>query len=95
MTTIKKKNKKKDDRNDSFIKRMRKKFTSAFDPRLMIPEEERITLAWKNITYYKSISKKRGCKEAFKDNKCILNGVSGIAKPGRLIVCLQHVLYLK
>lgn len=95
MTTTKRKFKEKDDNNVLFIDRMRKKFTSVFDHRLMIPKEERITLAWKNIVYCKSISKKKGCKQVSKDKKYILNKVSGIARPGRLVVCRRHVLHLK
>lgn len=87
MTTAKRHLKKKDSKNDLFLDRMKKKFIDASDHTLMIPKKERLTIAWTNITYYKSISKKKGCKQVSNGKKYILNKVSGIARPGRLVVC--------
>lgn len=93
MESIKRKSKKKaytkiKKENISFIDKMREKFLTVVDLHLIIPKKERLTLAWKNIVYFKSIENKKGCKTISKDKKYILDNVSGIAKPGRLVVSL-------
>jgi hypothetical protein len=67
---------------------MKEEFLRTVDETLFVPENERVTLEWRNITYTEKV---RESKKFFvrgkRVTKHILKDVSGIAKPGNLVVC--------
>lgn len=69
-----------------YIDVLREKFLEHHDASLMLPEEERLSLEWKNITYKVPVVKKSGCKVTERTEKAILNAVSGYLPAGSLLV---------
>lgn len=72
---------------NAYLKRLKNKYLKSVDENLVVREEEQICLGWKELTYTTKIVEKKCCKVVSNEKKYILNDVSGIAKPGRLVVC--------
>lgn len=72
---------------NTYLKKLKKKYLKSVDDSLVVREEEQVCLGWKELTYTTKIVEKKCCKVVSKEKKYILNDVSGIAKPGRLVVC--------
>jgi hypothetical protein len=74
---------------------MKEEFLKTVDPEAIIPEDERLTLEWRHISY---VEKVRESKKFFTRGKLItkriLTDVSGIAKPGNLVVRIRCLLIL-
>lgn len=77
-----------------YLKKLKKKYLKSVDDSLIVREEEQICLGWKELSYTTTIVKKKCCKVVSSEKKHILNDVSGIAKPGRLVVRILIVVDL-
>lgn len=71
------------DEDKTFVENLKEKFLQQADPSLMMPEEDRISIQWKKITYKVPVNKKC-CKDA--DEKILLKNVSGYLPSGSLLV---------
>lgn len=75
------------------IEQLREKFLKVVDKNLLIGDDEKVCFGWQGITYKHKTVKKKCCKVVDQETKYILKDVSGIAEPGRLVVCSLNSYY--
>lgn len=76
------------DEINPYIEKLREKFLKVVDKNLLIDDDEKVCFGWQGITYTHKKVNKKCCKVVDTETKYILKDVSGIAKPGRLVVCI-------
>lgn len=69
-----------------YVEQLREKFMKHHDPSIMLPQNERLSLEWRDITYRVPVVKRRCCKTIEKREKAILQNVSGYLPSGSLLV---------
>jgi ABC-type multidrug transport system ATPase subunit len=69
----------------SHVETLRQQFLARHDPSIMLPEDQRLSLEWKNITYKLPIIKRSFGREISRTDKNLLDNISGFLPAGSLL----------
>ena len=75
----------------SHVETLRQQFLARHDPSIMLPEDQRLSLEWKNITYKLPIIKRSFGREISRTDKTLLDNISGFLPAGSLLVCILYL----